>query len=128
MGRGAIRGRLRGQVHDQMRLDTPAEEGKAPRPLVSEASLLYTTAAEVFAQMIRELQGGALDEAKRAPGYARELRQALQAVLTERTILEKLRKEHGCDGGGNGGRELDFAAARAEIGRRLACLRDAADG
>lgn len=110
-----------------MTLDTPAEEGEAPRPLVSEASLLYTTAAEVFAQMIRELQGGTLDEAKRAPGYARELRQALQAVLTERTILEKLRKEHGRDGGGDAA-ELDFAAARAEIGRRLACLRDTADG
>lgn len=110
-----------------MTSDIPADTGEAPRPLVSEASLLYTTAAEVFAQMIRELQSGTQDEAKRAPGYARELRQALQAVLTERTILEKLRKENGPDGG-DGGRELDFAAARAEIGRRLACLRDAADG
>ncbi|WP_102224341.1 hypothetical protein [Acidimangrovimonas sediminis] len=107
-----------------MDMDTPDPSGAPPRPLVSEASLLYTTAAEVLAHMLRELQRGELDEAKKVPGYARELRQALQAVLTERTTLERLRKD---EAGGAGPGALDFDAARAEIGRRLACLRDAGD-
>lgn len=106
-----------------MTIETPSDEGGATRPLIAEATLLYTTAAEVFAQMIRGMQGGALDEARKAPGQARELRQALQAVLTERAIIERLREE---EAGGGGGAGLDLDAARAEIGRRLACLRDAA--
>ncbi|MFC2967865.1 hypothetical protein [Acidimangrovimonas pyrenivorans] len=107
-----------------MTIHTP-DEGEAPKPLVSEASLLYTTAAEVFSLLIRELENGETAEAKKAPAYARELRQALQAVLTERAIIEKLRKE---EAGIVHDHALDFDAARVEIGRRLARLRDAGAG
>jgi hypothetical protein len=108
-----------------MTLHTPVDDSGAPKPLVSEATLLYTTAAQVFALIIEEMSRGDLDLAKQAPGYARELRQALQSVLTERATIEKLRKE---EAGVVHDYALDFAAARDEIGRRLARLRDAGDG
>jgi hypothetical protein len=46
-------------------------------------------------------------------------------VMDERARVEKLRKQIA---GVVGDHALDFDAARTEIGRRLACLRDAGGG
>ena len=93
--------------------------------MISNATLLYETAADVFALVIDEARDGDPKAAKEALGYAREFRQALLAVLYERATIEKLRKDAE---GIVHDYALDFDRARAEIGRRLACLRDAADG
>lgn len=97
-------------------------DGLEPGKMLSKAVLLYETAADVFELVINEARDGDPKTAKEALGYAREFRQALLTVLNERATIEKLRK----DSEGLGAeRALDFERARVEIGRRLACLRDA---
>ncbi|MFV0383695.1 permease [Paracoccus sp. (in: a-proteobacteria)] len=65
------------------------------------------------------VDAGALKEAVRA---ARDVREAVHLMMTERNRVDKLRKDIA---GGVGGGSLDLDAARDEIGRRLACLRRA---
>lgn len=113
--------RREGQVRNHMTDQTPID-GLEPGKMLSKAVLLYETAADVFELVINEARDGDPKTAKEALGYAREFRQALLTVLNERATIEKLRK----DSEGLGAeRALDFERARVEIGRRLACLRDA---
>lgn len=107
-----------------MTSETP-RDGAGPREMISHAALLYETAADVFALVIDEARAGEPRAAREAMGYARDFRQALLAVLNERATIEKLRRD---SEGIVPGQALDFERARAEIGRRLACLRDAGDG
>jgi hypothetical protein len=72
------------------------------------------------------LRQGELGEVKTAMQAVKDLRAAFQMVMDERTRVDKLRKQVAGVAGGAG--ELDFAAARSEIGRRLARLRDAGAG
>lgn len=104
-----------------MIVETPAGEPMA-RPLVAEAmGLLDEIVVEIHAAMARVRKG----ELKDGVRVMRDLRSALQIVFEERAKVAKLREDR--DGGG-GERALDLDAARDEIGRRLARLRDAADG
>lgn len=106
-----------------MTLRLSADE-PSPKSLISEAEELYhDIAGEVFAAL-RRLKAGDWDT-KGATQAVRELRAFLQLVLEERTKVAKLSKQ---DAGAAGGRALDFDAARVEIGRRLARLRDAGGG
>ena len=77
--------------------------------------------AEDIIEMLEDEQGGA---SKEAAVRIRDLGKAIQTTLDERAKLEKLRKN-------NAGivheYALDFDAARDEIGRRMARLRDAGD-
>ncbi|WP_299358130.1 permease [uncultured Paracoccus sp.] len=72
-----------------------------------------------------KVQAGEFDQVKDSRQLARDLRAAAHLVLEERNKLDKLRKEIAGDVGGGA---LDLAAARDEIGRRLACLRRAGGG
>ncbi|WP_114964951.1 hypothetical protein [Alkalilacustris brevis] len=90
----------------------------------SEAALTATVAAlhEVLGR-VRQGEFGRIDDLIREQ---RELRRALVMAFEERHKVEKLRRNSG--GGGDApDAALDLAAARDEIGRRLACLRAAAD-
>ncbi|MFG6081224.1 hypothetical protein ACEUZ9_001841 [Paracoccus litorisediminis] len=72
-----------------------------------------------------KIQAGETDELKESGRLVRDLRAAAHMVLEERGKVDKLRK----DAAGNvGAGALDLAAARDEIGRRLARLRGAAGG
>ncbi|RJE81237.1 permease [Paracoccus sp. JM45] len=62
---------------------------------------------------------------KKAMETAKTVREAVQLLMAERNKVEKLRKDI-AGGVAEGGLDLD--AARDEIGRRLACLRNAAGG
>ena len=62
----------------------------------------------------------------RAVKLARDLRAGAQLMIEERNRLDKLRKDAAAGVVGTG--RLDLAAARDEIGRRLACLRRAGGG
>ncbi len=107
--------------------------GEAPRPAgddradvgMAGAWELYTTAAEIFTLLLREVKEERKDNAREIMTYTRDIREALKLVLNERAAIDRLRKDYG--GVGNG-RSLDFDAARDEIGRRLACLRAAGTG
>ena len=107
-----------------MIVETPAGEPLA-RPLVTEAmGLLDQIVVEIHTAMDR-LRKGDLGDLKDGVRVIRDLRAALQIVFEERAKVAKL-KEDGGRGGGE--RALDLDAARVEIGRRLARLRDAGDG
>ena len=108
-----------------MTFHTIVQQDSPPEVLISEALTLYATAAGVFSLVIDEAAKGKLKNPKDAAAYAREYNLALQTFLSERAKVEKLRKD---TEGIVHDYALDFDAARDEIGRRLACLRDAADG
>lgn len=71
--------------------------------------------------MLSELEGGAKQPGAAAKAVATELRKAVQTVFEERLRLEKL---HSADSGSDEPSGLVLDIARAEIGRRLACLRE----
>lgn len=99
----------------------------APEALLQASEDLYRDIALELANATQRLREGELGEIKAAVRAVKDLREAFQIVMDERTRVDKLRKQvAGAAGGGAG--ELDFAAARAEIGRRLARLRDAGGG
>ncbi|MBZ4024029.1 hypothetical protein CKO11_16390 [Rhodobacter sp. TJ_12] len=101
-----------------------------PADLLAETEELYrAVAAELAAAMQRlrrvKTQEGKTQEAKTAAQAAKDLRTAFQMVMEERVRVEKLRRQVAADVPASA---LDLDAARTEIGRRLACLRDAAGG
>jgi hypothetical protein len=100
-------------------------EADRPVDLLAETEDLYRLAAEDLARARRGLRGGRPEEARAALQAVKDLKQAFEWVMDERTRIEKLRKQVA---GVVGTNALDFDAARAEIGRRLACLRDAGGG
>jgi hypothetical protein len=98
-------------------------EGELPPvDLLAETESLYRNAAEELARALRDIRQGRHGEVKAAAQAVRDLRAAFQMVQDERTRVDKLRKQAA---GLADGHDLDFDAARAEIGRRLARLRDA---
>lgn len=100
----------------------------APEALLQASEDLYRDIAQELAQATQRLREGELGEIRAAVRAVKDLREAFQIVMDERTRVDKLRKQVAGGAAGGAAAELDFAAARAEIGRRLACLRDAGGG
>lgn len=96
-----------------------------PVDLLAEVENLYRTTAEDLVRSVNAIKRGEFEEAKAATQSVRDLKTALAMVMDERGRVEKLRKQFT---GAVGTGELDLHAARDEIGRRLACLRDAHTG
>jgi hypothetical protein len=92
--------------------------------LAATETMLREGAAEAVRTM-QEVRAGRFGEIKDAQALMRDLRQMFQTFMDERTRVDKLRQQ---TAGVVRGHALDFAAARDEIGRRLACLRDAGGG
>lgn len=79
----------------------------------------------VLKELDRQLSAAEIDGCETTPELAKavtEVRRAMQTVFEERKRLEQSGKT---DFGGGRASELNLAQARDEIGRRLACLRDA---
>lgn len=87
---------------------------------------LYELAVMELRRTIGAIQAGELTEVKAAQTAIRELRATALAVLQERGKVDQLRKQIAGHVGAGGALDLD--EARAEIGRRLACLRSAGGG
>ncbi len=98
---------------------------ETPRDLVAATEDMFREAAEEFYLALRKVRGGESGEVKAAMAAVKDLKAAFQLAMEERTRVDRLRKQVG---GAEGGQCLDFDAARDEIGRRLACLRDAGGG
>ena len=81
--------------------------------------------AELLVRTVRDVRAGKAGEVKAAQQFVRDLKTLFQMVMDERTRVEKLRRQVA---GVVHGHALDFDGARDEIGRRLACLRDAERG
>jgi hypothetical protein len=84
---------------------------------------LYELAVMELRRTIGAIQAGELTEVKAAQTAIRDLRATALAVLQERGKVDQLRKQIAGHVGAGGALDLD--EARAEIGRRLACLRNA---
>ena len=87
--------------------------------------MLFREMAEEMALALRKFREGDFSEAKGATAAIKDLRLAYQLVMDERTRVEKLRKQVA---GVVHDYALDFDAARDEVGRRLARLREAGGG
>ena len=98
---------------------------EAPVNVLSTTEGTLKWAAEQLSRLIDSISAGNLDEARVVPKAVRDVNQALQAVVIGANNAEKLCKQAG---GAVGTAAIDFHAARDEIGRRLARLRDAGPG
>ena len=92
---------------------------------IDVAGEMFREVAEELHRLRIGLRGGSTKDVKDTARLVRDLRAATQLVLEERNRVDKLRKEVAGDVGAG---RLDLAAARDEIGRRLACLRRAGGG
>ena len=92
---------------------------------IDVAGEMFREVAEELHRLRIGLRGGSTEDVKDTARLVRDLRAATQLVLEERNRVDKLRKEVAGDVGAG---RLDLAAARDEIGRRLACLRRASGG
>lgn len=97
--------------------------GATQEDVLAVAEGLYREAAVELYRTITALRAGEFTEVKAAHTAIRDLRATAMQVLEERGKVDKLRKQIAGQVGAGGA--LDFEGARVEIGRRLACLRDA---
>ncbi len=93
-----------------------------PVDLLAASEQYLRESAELLVLTIQDVRAGKLGEVRTAQQAVRDLKQTFQTVMEERTRVDKLRKQVA---GVVHGHALDFGAARDEIGRRLARLRDA---
>lgn len=128
---------VRGQHERRVQQDMTNDISEGERPAVE----LLTVAEDIFSQAALALGRVvlALDDpaAEPAPGEARaklalqavrDLRMAYQIAMEERARVDKLRRQGAGQAGTGAAGPLHFDAARDEIGRRLARLRDAGPG
>ena len=102
--------------------------GDAPTPedLLGATERLYEDAFIELERTMTAIKAGEFNEVKAAQEAIRGLRAMAVAVLQERGKVDQLRKQIAGHVGAGGA--LDLESARAEIGRRLACLRNAGGG
>lgn len=93
-----------------------------PVDLTAETETLYREAAEELVRVVKAIRAGEFDQIGTAKSAVAQLKAAFHTVMDERNKVEKLRKHVA---GAVGTSALDLSAARDEIGRRLALLRDA---
>ena len=96
-----------------------------PVDLLAATEELYTDAAQDLIRVMALIKSGAFENVKLANAAVRDLKAAFYLVMEERAKVDKFRKQVTGDVGAG---PLDMGAARDEIGRRLARLRDAATG
>lgn len=90
--------------------------------ILDEAASLYREAVVDLFAALNKAKQGQFEGNKSATQAVKDLKTALEWVMDERNRLEKFRRTAA---GAVGTSELDLGAARDEIGRRLACLREA---
>lgn len=105
-----------------MSSDDGPPSGAPPKgaDLVAQADQVFYSVARSLGDALKRVERGEFDRAGDMAAAVRELRKALGAAIHERQSLERSETD-------GGGAALDLAAARAEIGGRLARLRAAAD-
>jgi hypothetical protein len=101
-------------------------DGAAPVDILAATEWFYREAVMELYRTISAIRAGEFTEVRSAQTAIRDLRATALQVLEERGKVDKLRKQIAGQVGAGGA--LDFDGARAEIGRRLACLRDAGGG
>lgn len=97
-----------------------------PEAVLGATEKLYGLAIMELERTIDALSAGEFNEVKAAQTAIRDLRATALQVLQERGKVDQLRKQIAGHVGAGGALDLD--EARAEIGRRLACLRNSGGG
>ncbi|MFN3823615.1 MAG: hypothetical protein ACK4RN_06515 [Pseudorhodobacter sp.] len=110
-----------------------SEGERPPVELLAVAEGIFSQAALVLGRMVLALDGpeaeaGQEAQAKSALQAVRDFRMAYQIAMEERTRVDKLRRQVAGQAGLGAGSGVDLDAARDEIGRRLARLRDTGSG
>ncbi|MCF8511491.1 MAG: hypothetical protein K9G43_08610 [Rhodobacteraceae bacterium] len=95
---------------------------KPPVDLLAITEVWLRDAAETLAATVEDIKGGNHARHKEALECIKGLKQAVSTAIEEGNRVERLRKQ--IAGAAQSG-ALDLDAARDEIGRRLARLRDA---
>ena len=102
--------------------DTATDEPKEPFDGLAEAEAVFRDMAEELTQALFAARRGRKRDLAAARESVKSLLAAVGLVNQERAKVEKLRKQ---TGGFAAGYVFDLDGARAEIGVRLARLRDA---
>lgn len=89
---------------------------------LEEVDALYQEAAAQLFDALKIVKSGRFEDSKAVANAVRDLKQSIEWVMDERNRVDKLRKSVA---GALGASEIDFSAARDEIGRRLVVLREA---
>ncbi len=98
---------------------------KPPVDLLAFSEGLFKNVADELARTLEAVQAGELVSLKPATQMVKELKEAFKHIMDERKRIDSVRQQ---TAGVVAPGALDFDAARDEIGRRLACLRDAGGG
>ncbi len=99
------------------------EGDTVPEDVLEFTEKLFLVAVEDLNGILDAIRGGQVELAKDGKRAVRDLAEMGKQVLQERNNVDQIRKRiAGAVGAGSG---LDLATARDEIGRRLACLRNA---
>jgi hypothetical protein len=101
-------------------------EGPSPQDVLGATEHFFGLAVMELYRTINAIRAGEFTEVRAAQTAIRDLRATAIQVLEERGKVDKLRKQIAGHVGAGGALDLD--GARAEIGRRLACLRNAGGG
>lgn len=97
-----------------------------PVDLLAVADGLFQDLADELGRTLLAVKAGQISsDLRSAAQLVKELKDAFNIAMLERMRVDKLRQH---TAGVAPGTALDFDAARDEIGRRLACLRDAGGG
>lgn len=99
------------------------EGDEVPADVLDFTEKLFRIAVEDLNEILDAIRDGKVELAKDGRRAVRDLAEMGKQVLQERNNVDQLRKRIAGAVGAGGG--LDLAAARDEIGRRLACLRNA---
>ena len=98
---------------------------EAPVSVLATTEGTLKWAAEELSRLIDSIRAGNLESAREVPRAVRDMNQALNALVIGTSNAEKLCQQVA---GSVGTGTIDLHAARDEIGRRLARLRDAEPG
>lgn len=98
-------------------------DGPSADEILRATEKIYGITMMELERTIDALSAGEFNEVKAAQTAIRDLRATALVVLQERGKVDQLRKQIAGHVGAGGALDLD--EARAEIGRRLACLRSA---
>ncbi|MGL4320616.1 MAG: hypothetical protein ACRCS3_07105 [Paracoccaceae bacterium] len=108
-------------------MNTEISENKAPtaEQMLAHSESILAQVAGLLSEAAKRMETGGAVQPKAVATDASIYLQAFERVMVERDKIGKLRNEIA---GTVGRRSLDLDAARAEIGRRLACLRNGRSG
>ena len=99
--------------------------GDTPPDMLAITEEWLREAAEALATTVQAIKAGEFGRVKDSSDCIKTLKVAVNMAIEEGNRVEKLRKQVA---GAQGTGAFDLDAARDEIGRRLARLRDAGDG